>query len=240
MKQPEENGGEPTMKHIYDNIWRGLVSPRVEMLVWFALTGELNTRDKLLRRGVIRQGEQACVMCNHEEETWTQVKSKEPKANNRIDIRCGQEKPTWWNCYYSDCMANKYTIGGYLEIGSGKIMCWMGEDIEKGHDGDLHLKGPENAIQFLLEEANLDNEDIKIVSIRRDIVDWINGKDDTCWDQRFLRNKTKNMSKIFVGVEVVHKEVKEFKVREQWEEHAKSKAGRWVYWEPGNNNGIDK
>ncbi|MED6200441.1 hypothetical protein PIB30_085119 [Stylosanthes scabra] len=42
--------GVPTLKHVYDNIWCGLVPPRIEMRVWFVLTGGLNTKDGLLKR----------------------------------------------------------------------------------------------------------------------------------------------------------------------------------------------
>ncbi|MED6161711.1 hypothetical protein PIB30_063275 [Stylosanthes scabra] len=56
--------GDPTFKHVFDNIWHCLVPPRVEMLVWFVLMGGLNTRDVLLRRSIIRQGDEVCVLCN--------------------------------------------------------------------------------------------------------------------------------------------------------------------------------
>nr|XP_025662912.1 uncharacterized protein LOC112758449 isoform X1 [Arachis hypogaea] len=42
--------GEPTMKHVFDDLWRGLVPPRIEMLVWFVITDGLSTKDKLIRR----------------------------------------------------------------------------------------------------------------------------------------------------------------------------------------------
>ncbi|MED6106261.1 hypothetical protein PIB30_003220 [Stylosanthes scabra] len=48
---------------------------------------------------------------------------------------------------------------------------------------------------------------------------------------RFLRNKTKNLSRILEGVEVMYKEEKEFQAKRQWEEIAKAKTGRWVRWD---------
>ncbi|MED6157660.1 hypothetical protein PIB30_025280 [Stylosanthes scabra] len=50
--------GVPTMKHVFDNVWHGLVPPRVEMLTWFALTGGLKTKDVLLRRNIINHGDE--------------------------------------------------------------------------------------------------------------------------------------------------------------------------------------
>ncbi|MED6126036.1 hypothetical protein PIB30_074489 [Stylosanthes scabra] len=128
------------MKHVFDNIWRGLVLPRVEMLAWFALTGGMNNRDVLLRKGVIRQGEEGCVLCDGATET---------------ELR--------------------------------------------------------NALQFLLEDMNVDGECISLVSSRRDIMDWINDKEKTSWDSRFLRNKAMNKNQVFKGVEVIFRQEKEFK-----------------------------
>ncbi|MED6180346.1 hypothetical protein PIB30_009414 [Stylosanthes scabra] len=45
--------GEPNIKHIYEEICKGLVPPRVELVVWFAIMEGLNTIDRLLRRTVI-------------------------------------------------------------------------------------------------------------------------------------------------------------------------------------------
>ncbi|MED6171538.1 hypothetical protein PIB30_041601 [Stylosanthes scabra] len=32
--------GNPAMKHIFDNVWCGVVPPMVEMLLWFFMTGD--------------------------------------------------------------------------------------------------------------------------------------------------------------------------------------------------------
>ncbi|KAL4286007.1 hypothetical protein AHAS_Ahas19G0043100 [Arachis hypogaea] len=45
-------------------IWKGLVPPRVELFVWFVLTGRINTKERLSRLGVIHHEDVACVFCN--------------------------------------------------------------------------------------------------------------------------------------------------------------------------------
>ncbi|MED6169321.1 hypothetical protein PIB30_020455 [Stylosanthes scabra] len=47
------------------------------------------------------------------------------------------------------------------------------------HRWQAELKGLEIAIQFLLEELNIANEEIKLVSKRKELVKWINGSEDT-------------------------------------------------------------
>ncbi|XP_029146965.1 uncharacterized protein [Arachis hypogaea] len=49
-------------------VWKGLVLPRVELFVWFALIGRVNTKDRLSRFGIISQEDVTCVLCNNEVE----------------------------------------------------------------------------------------------------------------------------------------------------------------------------
>ncbi|XP_057719827.1 uncharacterized protein LOC130934259 [Arachis stenosperma] len=46
-------------------IWKGLVPPRVEVFVWFALTDRISTKERLSRLGVINQQDTLCVLCNN-------------------------------------------------------------------------------------------------------------------------------------------------------------------------------
>ncbi|RYR07607.1 hypothetical protein Ahy_B05g075001 [Arachis hypogaea] len=41
-----ETLGFAESKHFFDNIWRGAVPPRVEMMAWFAILGRLNTKKR--------------------------------------------------------------------------------------------------------------------------------------------------------------------------------------------------
>ncbi|XP_015961036.1 uncharacterized protein LOC107485010 [Arachis duranensis] len=45
-------------------VWKGLVPPRVELFIWFALTGRVNTKERLSRLGVVNQEDVICVLCN--------------------------------------------------------------------------------------------------------------------------------------------------------------------------------
>ncbi|MED6185006.1 hypothetical protein PIB30_052873 [Stylosanthes scabra] len=45
--------GVAESKHIFDNIWRGTVPPKVKIMCWFALIRRLNTRDMLAKMKII-------------------------------------------------------------------------------------------------------------------------------------------------------------------------------------------
>ncbi|KAL4329156.1 hypothetical protein AHAS_Ahas13G0271900 [Arachis hypogaea] len=42
-------------------VWKGLVPPRVELFIWFALTERVNTKERLSRLGVVNQEEVWCA-----------------------------------------------------------------------------------------------------------------------------------------------------------------------------------
>ncbi|XP_016164945.1 uncharacterized protein LOC107607510 [Arachis ipaensis] len=46
-------------------VWKGLVPPRVELFIWFVLTGRVNTKERLSRLGVVNQEDVVCVLCNN-------------------------------------------------------------------------------------------------------------------------------------------------------------------------------
>ncbi|KAL4276601.1 hypothetical protein AHAS_Ahas20G0223500 [Arachis hypogaea] len=45
-------------------MWKGLVPPRVELLVWFALVGRVNTKERLCRLGIVNNEDNMCALCN--------------------------------------------------------------------------------------------------------------------------------------------------------------------------------
>ncbi|MED6194239.1 hypothetical protein PIB30_026625 [Stylosanthes scabra] len=94
--------------------------------------------------------------------------------------------------------------------------------------GAAHLVGLEGAIQFLLEELNLEYGNVTLVSTRRDIVDWIQGKDKVGWESRFIRNKAKNFQMSFNEVKLKYLNEKEFLAKDRWLEMAKMEEERWV------------
>ncbi|MED6182377.1 hypothetical protein PIB30_027874 [Stylosanthes scabra] len=111
----------------------------------------------------------------------------------------------WWQCCAPKAVANMYIVGGYYTNVRGEVTCWMGEEIIANSDREAYLIGLENGVQFLLEEMNMQNENIILVSNRKDLVDWIKGKEEANWGIAFLRNKTRNRAHVFYGLQVIFK-----------------------------------
>jgi len=49
-------------------VWKKLAPPKVELMVWLALMGKLNTKDMLARKGVISEDLNACTFCSEQAE----------------------------------------------------------------------------------------------------------------------------------------------------------------------------
>ena len=64
--------------------WRGLVPYRIEIFVWFATLGKLNTRSKLVRLGIIPAENIHCVLCGAEAE-----------ESNHLFIHCAFSSEIW-------------------------------------------------------------------------------------------------------------------------------------------------
>ncbi|XP_020982428.1 uncharacterized protein LOC110273583 [Arachis duranensis] len=52
-----------------NEIWKGLVPPKVELFTWFILIGRVNTKERLRRFGIIEGNDNLCVLCKKEVET---------------------------------------------------------------------------------------------------------------------------------------------------------------------------
>ncbi|XP_015953784.1 uncharacterized protein LOC107478150 [Arachis duranensis] len=50
-------------RHTFDNIWQGIVPPRVEMMGWFLILGKLNTMKRLAQINVVGANEVTCALC---------------------------------------------------------------------------------------------------------------------------------------------------------------------------------
>ncbi|MED6181678.1 hypothetical protein PIB30_021608 [Stylosanthes scabra] len=122
------------------------------------------------------------------------------KDRRRGARRIEEEKPSWWQCIVHKAREDVFVSGGYYTDEMGHIRCWMGEEVREANIGEAYLQGLENAVQFLLEDVNVDNESINLISNRLDIVDWLKGNKNTTWQNRFLRNKTYANVMIFKGV----------------------------------------
>ncbi|MED6114468.1 hypothetical protein PIB30_080466 [Stylosanthes scabra] len=62
------------MKHVYDNIWRGLVPPRVEILVCH--DRRIEHQRILAKKRNLKMGEDTCVLCHGEIEMDKEFKAK--------------------------------------------------------------------------------------------------------------------------------------------------------------------
>ncbi|MED6144066.1 hypothetical protein PIB30_012153 [Stylosanthes scabra] len=138
--------------------------------------------------------------------------------------------PTWWHCCYYDTVGNKYIVGGYYTDVLGDTVVFIGEECLFTSKGEATIYGLECALQFMLEELNDRSENLVLISNRKDVVNWINGKQDTGWDHIFLRNKVTNKRQVFDEVKVMFKQDNEFIAKGQWEELAKDNLGRWIRW----------
>ncbi|KAL4374730.1 hypothetical protein AHAS_Ahas05G0211000 [Arachis hypogaea] len=55
-----------------NTIWKDLVPLRVELFVWFVLTGRVNTKERLSQFGIINQDDKSCILCNKDvEQVWS-------------------------------------------------------------------------------------------------------------------------------------------------------------------------
>ncbi|KAL4316325.1 hypothetical protein AHAS_Ahas15G0273800 [Arachis hypogaea] len=67
--QSETLSDDITSYSFTSSIWRGVVSPRVELFGCFVLVGRVNTKERLSRLGVIPHGDSIYVLCKKEIES---------------------------------------------------------------------------------------------------------------------------------------------------------------------------
>ncbi|MED6111423.1 hypothetical protein PIB30_052165 [Stylosanthes scabra] len=159
---------------------------------------------------------------------WRVQKRSKEKRNNMVQTVREERIPLWWQCCYCIVEEDKYIIGGYFTDEWGVVKCWMGEEWRGGSQGEAYLAGIKSAVQFLLEDMNMKIESIILVSNRKDIIDWVRGKETTCWDTRFLRNKSMNLKEMLLEVQLLFKNDKEFGAKSRWEELAKDSTSREI------------
>ncbi|RYR26766.1 hypothetical protein Ahy_B02g061063 [Arachis hypogaea] len=163
--------GETTMKHIFYDLWRGLVRLRIEMLVWFIITDGLNTKDKLIKKEIISQGEGTCVLCKKKQESvshlflhcsfcsklWFMALNAGRVCWIEInDIRTWFEG--WINC--DVCNMPKKRIMLFFAI----LWTSMGEAL---------LSVLQMSLQFGLKEVGVKEEDVKMMANNKYTVKWL-------------------------------------------------------------------
>lgn len=80
-------------------LWKILVPYRVEIFVWLAMLGTLNTKDKLIRLGILEASNGPCLLCN-----------SEPESGEHLFLHCSVASSMWmwwlnmWNIQW--CFAS--------------------------------------------------------------------------------------------------------------------------------------
>ncbi|MED6179740.1 hypothetical protein PIB30_003539 [Stylosanthes scabra] len=135
--------GNLTMKHIFDNVWRRVVPPRVEMPLWFILSDGLKKKDVLLRRQIIRQGwegawNQTWCLVNQWSEKKSKMRCREVVGNGQgVDVK------TKWLLWFYHCNMqdiDKCVVGGVVTNAGRSVRYWFGEQVDVEDHGDEYVK----------------------------------------------------------------------------------------------------
>ncbi|MED6167858.1 hypothetical protein PIB30_006829 [Stylosanthes scabra] len=143
------------------------------------------------------------------EGAWEQILHQLKAWNTELDIKMRnktthgpnrvESKACWWECCDYVAEENKYKIGGYYTNEDGAVTCWIGEEVLGGSQGEAYLIGLESAVQFMLEDMNVDSGNINLVSNQKDIVDWIHGKVEANWESMMSALRLRRRNKINLG-----------------------------------------
>ncbi|MED6183899.1 hypothetical protein PIB30_042213 [Stylosanthes scabra] len=88
-------------------------------------------------------------------------------------------KHTWWQCVVYKPEMQIFMVGGYLYLGDGRVLCLMSDIVDKKIKGEANIRGAADAVQFLIEEVEVREEEVMIILDYKDLVDWIQGKEST-------------------------------------------------------------
>jgi len=73
---------------VFDNlvctVWKNIAPPKVEFMLWLALLGKLNTRDLLVKKGVLPSHENVCSFC-----------TQQPEDINHLLLKCQCSWSIW-------------------------------------------------------------------------------------------------------------------------------------------------
>ncbi|QHO13191.1 uncharacterized protein DS421_15g513360 [Arachis hypogaea] len=157
--QSETLSDEITSYSFTSSIWRGVVPPRIELFGWFVLIGRVNTKERLIRLGVLRPSDNICVLCN-----------KEVESVEHLFLRCELTWKVWCSClrYVGEVWSMPGTIKELFEQ-------WAGRHKRK-HDKKKWLPGFFAVIWNIWVERNArifnkQNTDVEVV-IRKTILSY--------------------------------------------------------------------
>ncbi|MED6197578.1 hypothetical protein PIB30_057802 [Stylosanthes scabra] len=234
--------GESDLKHVFDDIWKGLVPPRIELLAWFAILEGLNTKQSACyvmwkRRQNMRIFESKIAVVSENWELikvlinqWSVEKEKKLRKLKVGGMERGKNEWWWWVCTIFSQEDNKFAASGFLEDPKGDMRCLMGDKISEKSVGEAMIGCLEWSLQFMLEEVGLKEENIVFILYNKNIVDWMMGKIETSWELRMLRNRTHIVKQVIQNCGVKFMQSGEYKHRRLWEEHAAKNSFQWMCW----------
>ncbi|MED6223186.1 hypothetical protein PIB30_071523 [Stylosanthes scabra] len=176
--------GLPESRHTFDNIWRSVVPPRVELFGWFVVLGRLNTLD----RSAVNVGE---------------------VGGTRLE-QVGEHSVVAWLCvefmHDKQCLA----FGGYIMNGMNAVWAVGCDYRSTGSNLEALIDGVELFIQLTLEESLGPIDRLMIVTVEQSLINWYKDKDDGLWSLNFHKNKFKNLLECFGPICVQFASKKEF------------------------------
>ncbi|MED6125651.1 hypothetical protein PIB30_070657 [Stylosanthes scabra] len=123
-----------------------------------------------------------------------------------------------------------YNIGSYMTMLDGNVVCLMSERFNETSDGDAVIRGLSEAIQFIIEEVEAREEELKVIIDDNEVVEWIKGKEGTDWSRRFIRNKARNLVRLFDIIKLECRVKDKFDARNDWGQISSSNNKRWIVW----------
>jgi len=63
------SNGEAKIDSLVCTVWKNIAPPKVEFMLWLALLGKLNTRDLLVKKGILPHQANLCSFCSEQPES---------------------------------------------------------------------------------------------------------------------------------------------------------------------------
>jgi len=82
----KSRNGVAVVDSLVGTVWKKIAPPKVEFMLWLALLGKLNTRDMLVKKGILEQQANLCSFC-----------SEQPETIDHILLHCHFSWQVWCN-----------------------------------------------------------------------------------------------------------------------------------------------
>ena len=76
--------GEAEVDSLVCNVWKNIAPPKVEFMLWLTLLGKLNTRDLLVKKGILSPQANLCTFC-----------SEQPESIDHLLLHCQVSWQVW-------------------------------------------------------------------------------------------------------------------------------------------------